>query len=550
MKFLLIILTSLFWWCCNSFYYNARGISLSFPRRKLLQPLSLVELPSQVTPIDINDELKSSFLSYSLSTILGRSLPDVRDGLKPVHRRILYAMYRLGLSPESGFRKCARVVGEVLGKFHPHGDQSVYDAMVRMAQDFVMQHTLVNGHGNFGSVDGDPPAAMRYTECKLSKISNEILFQNIDEDVIDYIPNFDGNELEPVILPAKFPLLLLNGVSGIAVGMATNIPPFNLAELSDAIFALIDNPNITALELASFVPGPDFPTGGIILGKKDSVDLISTGSGRIVVRAKCHNEDIKVSGKTSRKSLVFTELPYLVNKASLVESIAQLVNDKTIEGIADIRDESDRNGIRVVIELKRDVDPDLMEGILYSRTELQKAFPGSMVALTDGGKSPELLNLREIISNFLSFRFETLTRQSRYRLNNMKKRFHIVEGLIKAVASIDSIIQVIRNNTSSESMKRNLMGTFNFTEDQTDAVLGLRLSRLSTLEDDKLSAEKNDLEKNILALENMLSNSSLIYDHMKNEIMDIKQKFGQPRKSAISDSFSIFEQSSFVNNER
>lgn len=360
--------------------------------------------------VELNDELKRSFMSYAMSTILGRALPDVRDGLKPVHRRVLYAMSILGLTPEAGYRKCARIVGEVLGKFHPHGDQSVYDALVRMAQDFVMMHPLIMGHGNFGSVDDDPPAAMRYTEAKLSRLAQDALLGvELKENTVDYVPNFDGNEEEPLILPAKLPLLLVNGATGIAVGMATNIPPHNLKEVLDSMVALIDNPELSDEDLFQILPAPDFPTGGVIVGLQGVRDLYRTGRGSLILRGRTHVEVLgasstKTSTNKGRNAIIITEVPYLTNKAALLEKIADLVNEKKLEGIADLRDESDRDGVRIVVELKRDAVPAIVTNNLFQMTSLQTTFSGNFLALVDEGRQPQRLSLREIITNFIQFR--------------------------------------------------------------------------------------------------------------------------------------------------
>jgi DNA gyrase subunit A len=393
---------------------------------------------------ELTEELKNSFMSYAMSTILSRALPDIRDGMKPVHRRVLYAMQVLNLTPDSGYRKCARVVGEVLGKFHPHGDLSVYDALVRMAQDFVMMHPLVSGHGNFGSIDNDPAAAMRYTEAKLSNIAYDSLLADIKDDTVDFIDNFDGNEIEPVVLPARLPWLLLNGASGIAVGMATNIPPHNLREIADAIVALVKDPTLSDEDLFKIVPAPDFPTGGKIIGTKGAHEMYRTGHGSVVMRADTHSEVITSSSKSgssrSRDAIVITKLPYMTNKASLLEKIADLVNDKKLDGISDLRDESDRDGIRVVIELKRDAVPALVQNNLFKKTALQTSFSGNMLALVDEGRQPMRVTLRSALMDFIGFRFKTIRRRSQFQLGKLKVREHIVQGLMVALARMDEVL--------------------------------------------------------------------------------------------------------------
>lgn len=499
-----------------------------------------MELPQGVERLELNDELKASFMSYAMSTILGRALPDARDGLKPVHRRVLYAMHGLGLLPSSTYRKCARVVGEVLGKYHPHGDMSVYDALVRMAQDFVMLHTLVAGHGNFGSVDNDPAAAMRYTEAKLSSLAFDSLLADIKEDTVDFVDNFDGNEIEPLVLPARLPMLLLNGASGIAVGMATNIPPHNLGELSDAIMAMLDNPDITADELVKIVPAPDFPTGGKIMGNKGAEELYKTGRGSIIMRAKTHIEVLSKGGgstgqrASTRNAIIVTELPYMTNKSGLLEKIADLVNDKKLDGIADLRDESDRDGIRMVIELKRDAIPAVVQNNLFKKTALQTAFSANMLALVDEGKQPMRLDLKGALEIFIQFRFKTLRRRTSFQLGKLKSRDHIVQGLIVALARVDEIIDLLRKSKDTASAREVLTGdSYKFSAEQAESILGLRLSRLTAMEEGKLKDEHEALTKDIAGLEELMAQDSKVNEIIRRETKEIKDKHGKPRQSEL-----------------
>ena len=495
-------------------------------------------LPPGVEPIELNTELKTAFMSYAMSTILGRALPDARDGLKPVHRRVLFAMHGLGLSPDAGYRKCARVVGEVLGKFHPHGDQSVYDALVRMAQDFVMLHPLVSGHGNFGSVDNDPAAAMRYTEAKLSSLAAEALLADIKEDTVDFVDNFDGNEEEPLVLPARLPMLLLNGASGIAVGMATNIPPHNLGELADAIVALVQNPDLPDEDLFKIIPAPDFPTGGQIMGLETVRQFYETGHGSCVLRAKCHIEQVgsvsKGGNSRMRNAIVVTELPYMTNKASLLEKIANLVNDKKIDGIIDLRDESDRDGIRMVIELKRDAIPAIVQNNLFKKTGLQSSFSGNMLALVDSGKQPMRLSLRNALELFIQFRFDTIRKRTAFTLRKLENRDHIVQGLLVALKNIDPIIELVRKSKDTAEARGQLMSDdYSLSEDQAEAILALRLSRLTGLEEKKLEEEHETLTKGIAELKEMMLKDTKIFDVITNETTKIKEKHGRPRQSEI-----------------
>ena len=420
----------------------------------------------KVLSVDIKNEMKKCYIDYAMSVIVGRALPDVRDGLKPVHRRILFSMQELGLYPEKGYRKCARIVGDVLGKYHPHGDSSVYDALVRMAQDFSMRYMLVDGHGNFGSVDGDGAAAMRYTESKMNKIAVEML-RDINKNTVDFMPNFDGEEQEPVVLPARYPNLLVNGSSGIAVGMATNIPPHNLGEIIDGTVMLIDNPDVTVLDLMTKIKGPDFPTGATIMGKSGIRAAYETGRGKIVVRANAEIEE-----ENGRHKIIVTEIPYQVNKAKLIENIADLVKDKKITGISDLRDESDRDGMRIVIELKRDANPNIVLNLLYKHTKLQDTFGVIMLALVNN--EPKVLNLKQILENYIEFQKEVITRRTIFDLNKAEARAHILEGLKIALDNIDEVISIIRNSKTGEIAKNTLMERFNFSEKQCQAILEMK----------------------------------------------------------------------------
>ena len=479
----------------------------------------------KVIPVDINKEMKRCYIDYAMSVIVGRALPDVRDGLKPVHRRILYSLQELGLYPEKGYRKCARIVGDVLGKYHPHGDSSVYDALVRMAQDFSMRYMLVDGHGNFGSVDGDSPAAMRYTEAKMNKISVEML-RDINKNTVDFVPNFDGEEQEPSVLPSRFPNLLVNGSSGIAVGMATNIPPHNLGEVIDGTIMLIDNPEATVLELMSVIKGPDFPTGATIMGKAGIRAAYETGKGKIIVRANAEIEE-----ENSRHRIVVTELPYQVNKAKLIESIADLVKDKRIVGISDLRDESDREGMRIVIELKRDANPNVILNLLYKHTKMQDTFGVIMLALVDN--APKILNLKEVLNNYINFQKEVIIRRTNFDLDKAKARAHILEGLKIALDNIDEVISIIRHSETSELAKNTLIDRFNLSEKQAVAILEMRLRRLTGLERDKIEAEYNDIMKQIEYLESILASEEKLLGVIKEELIEIKNKYGDERRTHI-----------------
>ena len=482
----------------------------------------------KVRPVKIEDEMRSSYLDYAMSVIVSRALPDIRDGLKPVHRRILYAMDGLGLSHSSPHKKSARVVGEVLGKYHPHGDTSVYDAMVRMAQGFSMRHVLIDGQGNFGSLDNDPPAAMRYTEVRLAEIAEQMLF-DIDKDTVDFMPNFDDSLKEPVVLPSRLPNLLVNGSSGIAVGMATNIPPHNLGEVSDAICHLIDNPKATVDELMEFIKGPDFPTGGIILGREGISSAYATGHGRVVVRAKVYSEDASVAG---RRQIVVNELPYQTNKAALVERIAELVKDKKITGISELRDESDRQGMRIVIELKKEAQSRQVLNNLYRHTQMQSAFFVNMLALVSG--QPRVISLREALQHFIDFRHQVITRRSRFELKVAKDRAHILEGLKIALDNIDRIVATIRKSKTAETARSALMADFGLSKVQAQAILEMQLRRLANLERRRILDEYSEVVKTIAYLEELLANPRRMLLLIKQEVAELRSKFNDPRRTEIS----------------
>ncbi|MPW25328.1 DNA gyrase subunit A [Alkalibaculum sp. M08DMB] len=484
------------------------------------------EKKDHVLPIDIAYEMKKSYIDYAMSVIVGRALPDVRDGLKPVHRRIIYAMSELGLNPEKSFRKCARIVGDVLGKYHPHGDTSVYDALVRLAQEFSTRYLLVNGHGNFGSIDGDSAAAMRYTEAKMARITVELL-RDINKDTVDYMPNFDETLKEPIVLPSKYPNLLVNGSSGIAVGMATNIPPHNLREVVDATVHMIDNPDCSVYDLLNHIKGPDFPTGATILGKEGIHSAYTTGRGRIKVRAKTHIEEIT----NTRQRIVITEIPYMVNKARLVEKIADLVKDKKIDGISDLRDESDRKGIRVVIDLKRDFNAEIILNQLYKHTQLQETFGVIMLALVDN--QPKVMNLQEILFHYLNHQKEVIIRRTQFDLKKAEDRAHILEGLKIALDNIDRVIVIIRGSKNGEIAKNSLIEEFGLSEKQAQAILDMRLQRLTGLEREKIDIEFNELMIKIEEFKRLLADENLIMQVIKEELTEIKEKYGDNRRTAF-----------------
>ena len=484
----------------------------------------------KVKEINISTEMKNSFLSYAMSVIVARALPDVRDGLKPVHRRILYGMDELGVYPDKSYKKSARIVGDVMGKYHPHGDSSIYDAMVRMAQDFSYRYPLVNGHGNFGSIDGDGAAAMRYTEAKMMKMTMEML-QDIKKNTIDFVDNYDGSESEPSVLPAKYPNLLVNGANGIAVGMATNIPPHNLGEVIDGTLAYMDNSEITVDEMMQYIKGPDFPTGGTIMGMTNLRTAYETGNGTIKVRAKAEIHETK-SGK---KHIIVTEIPYQVNKTRLIEKIAELAKEKRIEGITDLRDESNRNGIRVVIELRKDVNAEVTLNNLYKYTPLQTSFGINMIALVNN--QPKTLGLLEAIEHYIAHQIEVLTRKTLFDLEKAKARAHILEGLLIALDNIDEIIEVIRN--SYDDTEDQLIAKFNLSSEQAKAILEMRLKRLSGLEREKIDKELQELITTIADLEFTLSSEDRKHEIIKEQLLDIKDKYNDPRRSEISLSLDL-----------
>ena len=473
-------------------------------------------------------EMERSYIEYAMSVIVGRALPDVRDGLKPVHRRILYAMYEDNLTSDKPFKKSATCVGDVLGRYHPHGDASVYDALVRLAQDFSMRYTLVDGHGNFGSVDGDPPAAYRYTEARLSKISNEML-RDIEKDTVDWDPNFDESRKEPRVLPCRFPNLLVNGSSGIAVGMATNIPPHNLREVIGACICVLDDPNATLSDLMEHVKGPDFPTKGIIMGRSGIRAAYATGRGRLMVRARHEFEEFG----NGRTRIIFTELPYQVNKRMLIKAIADQVEDKRIEGISDIRDESDRNGMRMVIELKRDANPQVVLNRLFAQTQLQTTFAINMLALVENQRQPKILSLRHIIDEYLKFQEEIIVRRTRYDLKKAEERAHLLEGLLVAQDNIDEVIHIIRS--SYDNAKENLMSRFGLDDVQAQAILDMRLKALQGLDREKLQTEYKELEEKIAYFLRILNDESLVKSILKEELTAIADKYGDDRKTEIQD---------------
>ncbi|MGI6558952.1 MAG: DNA gyrase subunit A [Limnochordia bacterium] len=496
----------------------------------------------KVVPIGLEDEMRKSYLTYAMSVIVERALPDVRDGLKPVQRRILYGMSELSLWPDRPHRKSARIVGEVMGKFHPHGDAAIYDAMVRMAQDFSIRYPLVDGHGNFGSVDGDPPAAMRYTEARLSALAMEML-RDIDKDTVDFVPNFDESLEQPAVLPSRFPNLLVNGASGIAVGMATNIPPHNLREIVDGLINLIDNPDITIKELNKVIKGPDFPTGGIILGKDGIREAYLTGRGRIRMRARAAIEEL-AHGKTR---IVVTELPYQVNKANLIERIAAMVREKKLEGITDLRDESDRQGMRIVIELRRDAVPRVVLNRLYKHTQMEETFGVIMLALVDG--EPMVLNLKEMLEAYLNHQREVVVRRTRFLLQKAEDRAHILEGLRIALAHIDEIIELIKAAPNDTAAKEGLMERFNLSERQAVAILDMQLRRLTGLEQEKIEAEYQSLLKDIAYYREVLADVSKVYGIIKEELLEIREKYGDDRRTEIAPNAAELETEDLIPEE-
>ncbi len=486
----------------------------------------MAQTNDNIVSVDIQQEMKKSYIDYAMSVIVSRALPDVRDGLKPVHRRILYAMNELGLSPDKPHRKSARIVGDVLGKYHPHGDSAVYDAMVRMAQDFSIRQLLVDGHGNFGSIDGDSAAAMRYTEARMAKITLEML-RDINKETVDFIPNFDESLKEPVVLPSKFPNILVNGASGIAVGMATSIPPHNLGEVIDGVAMLIDNPDIEINELVKVIKGPDFPTGATIMGKNAIKEAYMSGKGKVTVRAKA---TIEATG--NRHTIIVNEIPYQVNKAKLIEKIADLVRDKKIEGISDLRDESDRKGMRIVIELKRDVNPQVVLNLLYKHTQLQDTFSIIMIALVDG--QPRVLNLKEVLEYYLAHQKDVVRRRTVYDLRKAEERAHILEGLIIALDNLDRVIALIRSSKTDQIARDGLMKEFKLSEKQAQAILDMRLRRLTGLEREKIDSEYDELLKKIKYYKDVLEKKELLESIIKEEMLEIKNKFSDARRTNIA----------------
>lgn len=480
--------------------------------------------------VEVDDELKKSFIAYAMAVNVSRAIPDVRDGLKPVHRRILYSMHEMGLYNDKAYRKCARIVGDVLGKYHPHGDSAVYDALVRLAQDFTINFPLVDGHGNFGSVDGDPPAAMRYTEARMSKLAAEML-RDLDKETVDYYPTFDDTSMQPCVLPARFPNLLVNGSDGIAVGMATNIPPHNLAEVIGAVIAQIDNPEITIDELMEYVPAPDFPTGAILMGRAGVKRAYRTGRGSFVLRAKCEIEDYN-SGNAVRSRIIVTEIPYQVNKARLIENIADLVKEKRIEGISDIREESDRDGMRIVIEIKKDANPQVVLNLLYKHTALQTSNGIIFLALRDG--EPKVLNLKEIIDCYIRHQIDVIVRRTKFDLNKAEERAHIVSGLVLALANIDEVIAIIKGSKDKFVAIDKLMATFELSEKQANAIMEMRLQRLTSLEVDKLEEELTQLQATIADLQDILANESRVLEIIKTDLRTIMEKYPSERRTELS----------------
>lgn len=486
----------------------------------------MTEENNKIVPIGIADEMKKSYIDYAMSVIVGRALPDVRDGLKPVHRRILYAMSELGLWPDKPHRKSARIVGDVLGKYHPHGDTAVYDAMVRMAQDFSTRYLLVDGHGNFGSVDGDSAAAMRYTEAKLSKIAMEMI-RDIQKETVDFILNFDETLQEPAVLPSKYPNLLVNGSNGIAVGMATSIPPHNLGEVIDGVIKLIDHPEADIEEIMESIQGPDFPTGAFILGKQGIKEAYRTGRGKVRVRAKASIEEMQ----KGKQQIIVTEIPYQVNKARLIEKIADLVRDKKIEGISDLRDESDRTGMRIVIELKRDANANVVLNKLYKHTQMEDTFSIIMIALVDG--QPKVLNLMEMLGHYLEHQKDIIIRRTKFDLNKAEAKAHILEGLKIALDHLDAVISLIRSSKTDQIAKDGLMENFNLSEKQAQAILDMRLRRLTGLEREKIEEEYEEIIKLIKELKEILASEQLILNIIKNELLEIKEKYADKRRTEI-----------------
>ncbi|MBQ7235542.1 MAG: DNA gyrase subunit A [Clostridia bacterium] len=490
--------------------------------------------------VEVNNEVKKSFIAYAMAVNVSRAIPDVRDGMKPVHRRILYAMHDMGLTSDKGYKKCAKIVGEVLGKYHPHGDSSVYDALVRLAQDFAINFPLVDGHGNFGSVDGDKAAAYRYTEARLSKLSNEML-REIDKNTVDFYPNFDDTEMQPVVLPSRIPNILVNGADGIAVGMATNIPPHNLAECINGCIALMDNPDITVEELMEYIPAPDYPTGGVLMGRAGIRQAYRTGKGGYVLRAKC---EIQEFNNGTRERIVATELPYQVNKAMLIKNIADLVKDKRIEGISDVRDESDRHGLRIVIELKKDVNAQVVLNTLYKHTSLQVKDGIILLALVDG--EPKVLGLKEILERYIAHQEDVIVRRTKYDLAKTEEREHIVKGLVIALANIDRVIEIIRQSADKNSACAALVNEFLLSDKQANAILEMRLQRLTSMEVEKLNEELVELDNTIADLKDILANEARVKAIIRNDMEEITEKYPSPRKTELSYDYGDIDEADMI----
>ena len=502
---------------------------------------------TKMLDMEVDEELKRSFIAYAMAVNKSRAIPDVRDGLKPVHRRILYSMHEMGLYNDKATRKCARIVGDCMGKYHPHGDSSVYDALVRLAQEFTINFPLVFGHGNFGSIDGDGAAAMRYTEAKLTKLASEML-KDLDKETVDFIPNFDGSEEEPTVLPARYPNLLVNGADGIAVGMATNIPPHNLAEVIDGTIAMIDNPEITVDELMDIIPAPDFPTGGIVMGRSGIKKAYRTGQGNIVIRSKCEIEEYGTGGNT-RSRIVVTEIPYQVNKAQLVKTIADMVNDKRLEGISDIRDESGRDGMRIVIEIKKDANAQVVLNTLYKKTKLQTSDGMILLALVENGTEPKTLNLREILYHYLNHQKEVITRRTRFDLAKTEERAHIIAGLVLALANVDEVIRIIKASADKNAAIVGLTSAFELDEKQANAILEMRLQRLTSLEVEKLKDELTQLQATIADLKDILANEWRVMAIIRDDLTEIKNKYPSPRKSEISVDYGNIDDEDLIDRE-
>ena len=502
---------------------------------------------TKMLDMEVDEELKRSFLAYAMAVNKSRAIPDVRDGLKPVHRRILYAMHEMGLYNDKGYKKCARIVGDCMGKYHPHGDSSVYDALVRLAQDFTINVPLVDGQGNFGSVDGDGAAAMRYTEAKLTKVAAEML-RDLDKETVDFLPNFDGSEEEPTVLPARYPNLLVNGADGIAVGMATNIPPHNLAEVIDGTIAMIDNPEITIDELMEYIPAPDYPTGGIIMGRSGIKNAYRTGQGNLIIRSKCEIEEYGTGGNT-RSRIIVHEIPYQVNKANLIKAIADMVGDKRIEGISDIRDESDKDGMRIVIEIKKDANAQVVLNTLYKKTKLQISDGIILLALVENGTEPKTLNLQEILFHYLNHQKEVIVRRTKYDLAKTEKQAHILEGLMLALANVDEVIRIIKASADKKAAVDGLTAAFVLDEEQANAILEMRLQRLTSLEVEKLKDELNALLLRIADLKDILANESRVLAIIRDDLTEIKTRYPSPRKTEVSLDYGSIDDEDLIDRE-